>query len=246
MKAIDEELRNQMRILADEFFANNKEADVTKFNLEKLRPAAINYGEYVMPGTGALKRFLQEFPEIFHVYEITLNGGKQWRIKAYSRNNDLDEFGKWLQNIIRETDDGQLLDARLGIMINNNIRMHNILKSYSASNSPGRLTDFLDDLEKSGYIIHDENPKGGGARCSRLPSTPTKIMTAPAKNKVEIDRMHSLAFMGYWSVESKELKKICGDTAVNYTSVVAHNMIASILLNEIKTVDTSQGLRYLF
>ncbi len=73
MEAITQALRAQISALAKEFFKNNTEVNITKFNTAVLLPNKIDYKLYATK----LTPFLEKFPEILYIRTIEVGGGRQ-------------------------------------------------------------------------------------------------------------------------------------------------------------------------
>ncbi|MBQ3038581.1 MAG: hypothetical protein IJD30_05330, partial [Clostridia bacterium] len=242
MKVIDDKFRAKLKKLATEFFSNRDRAIITKLNVEMLIPAGIDYKEYVQPGKSLLKKFFEQFPDIFRVFPAEMNGGRQVLVELatpISWEACAEEFGLWLIGVVNEQYKGKMLDSYFPAVLEKYASPR--IKSIRALYTKGQKA-MLDDLAARGLIIHDTSDPTGGAL-----NVQTKGVSTPVKTDGgEVGYMHSISFMGYWNSEKTKLKKICADPDINYSEVVAHNFIRSILLNKVRTADTVQGRRYIF
>ena len=78
IKTVDLKFREFLKNLAEAYFKDKLyPIDQTKINIELLIANQIDYKDYVSGAKGALKRFLELFPDIFLLEDRNINGGTQ-------------------------------------------------------------------------------------------------------------------------------------------------------------------------
>lgn len=245
LKKVDSNLRKTIKKLAVDYFKDKlSPIDQTKVNVDMLTANLIDYKEYVSSGKGALKRFLELFPEVFLLEDRNINGGAQVYCTLNVPSKAKIEIV--LGNLI-VGNGGKFLLASIPGILN---KEHGI--DYHDYSRGKQFKKWLEDDFNGRFIADGEYLyiSTGVVLPSVAPNIGNKSMSLTSADvSAEIAQMHSFAFMSWWSNNSKVLQKYTKQvkTPEEWSSIVARAFAYALIgVNEIYYYIIDDSSRIIF
>ena len=245
IKTVDLKFREFLKNLAEAYFKDKLyPIDQTKINIELLIANQIDYKDYVSGAKGALKRFLELFPDIFLLEDRNINGGTQ----VYCTLNapSIAKIEIVLGKLIVGNGGKFLLSSIPGVLSKEHgIDYHDYsqgkqFKKWLEEDFNGRFTVNGEYLFFSASLpIQSSDPN---------PDPESKaVLSTTIDAGAEIAQMHAFAFMSWWSNNSKTLQKYTkqAKTPEEWSSIVARAFSYTLIgVNEIYhyTIDGSSRI----